>query len=66
MVYSSDVYPDRSTLLKEPNEPWKVLEYNCLCSEKEDPFEVIPASEPGTVLTVVCKSQIVPNILGRP
>ena len=65
-MYSCDVYPYRSTLFKESSEPWKVLERNCLYAEKEDPFEVIPASESGIVLTVVSRNQIAPNMVGRP
>ena len=69
MMYPGEEYSCRATLLKEPSEACKVLEYNCLYSEKEDPFEVLPilpASEPGIVLTVVSTSQIVPNMVGRP
>ena len=63
MMYSCDEYPYRTTLLKEPDEPWTVLEYNGFFSEREDPFERLSASEPGIVLTVVPKSQIVPNMV---
>ena len=65
-MYPCEEYPYRATLVKEPNEPWKVLEYNCLYAEKEDPLEVLPIGEPGIVLTVVSKSQIVPNMVEDP
>ena len=65
-MYPCEEYPYRTTLVKEPNEPWKVLEYNCLYAEKEDPLEILPIGEPGIVLTVVSKSQIVPNMIEDP
>ena len=65
-MYSCEVYPYRTTLFKETNEPWKVFEYNCLYAEKENPFDVLPVSEAGTVLTIVTKNQIAPNMVGRP